>query len=1157
MSQTTQPVDIQAMDLSGYSLIEASAGTGKTFTLSHLYLRLIISPEANISEAPLTVKQILVVTFTNAATVELKTRIRKILQQALAVCEDLNDSESLLFAIVENAIANQGQEQVQQRLRQALLAMDEAAIFTIHGFCQKVLNEYRFFTNSAGELQLLQEQGDLLNEVIADIWRKYFYSINPDQADVLLSLAKSPMALASAISSSLTDDLPEVEQPFSQVDDFKKLVNKAETAWVEQQDAIKAKFDEKGLGRSYTTKNLPGLFSQLDEFCQSAQAYRFLKNSKLDALRQSVVVEKTAAAKNSIAFSLFDVLDELFECQEKIDEQLLAFCRYQCQHALEAQKADLGLLSFDDLINRLQQLLSGDNDTARKLCDALRVDYPVALIDEFQDTDSKQLAIFTQIYNNQPGQGLLFIGDPKQAIYSFRGGDIHSYFYAKSQVAESKRYSLATNYRSLGQLIDNINTLFTLNPSAFVANDFGDFVKVQSCNDDLSQGLQLNGKPYSFSKLSLDKSLDKSALLQNQAAEKTAEFIAGLLQGDAILKHQKVQPKQIAVLVRSNKQARLMQKKLSQKGLNSIFLSRDSVLASEQFMQMQIILQAVMQALDSKAVSSALALGCMGFNGNELSLLQADAAQFFKQQEKFIKAQGLWLSQGFMPMWQYLNQAFAMPLHLLGQSMGERKLSNFNQIAEVFQKKCAIFKQPAQQLQHFLTLQEASDSDEQSMRLESENNLIEIVTMHRSKGLEYDVVCCPFLFVAPNADRSSFVRVYQEGQAGFSYLPKHKASKEVLEQAKQDAFAEEVRILYVALTRAKYHINICFDYVKGADKSALWHVLLGQQNTIKTVDYPIFNAAFANFTGFLENPVINSISGAPEDLGFKLHPPLQFSRNLQFHYVARSYSALVRNLHSAAPQESGLEQEAFIETVVKEDSIFSFYKGARAGNFMHDVFEFASFQANPDELQEKVLWALEKYQFPTEPWQRILTMHFHQCFQSRLSENGLALHQLAPKQLKKEMAFQLYANKTSGDKIAHILSRYRGGSSAFSLQDISGLFIGFIDLLFEYQGKYYVLDYKSNYLGDVVADYLPEALQQSIEEHNYDLQYLIYLAALQRYLKTRLADYSYQQHIGGVYYLYLRGIGHGDTQAGIHFALPEKHIIDAIEALFQQGEYTL
>lgn len=1148
-------VNVETLNVAGYSLIEASAGTGKTFTLSHLYLRLVILPEQNIATEALTAKQILVVTFTNAATVELKTRIRKILQQALQALETPEDSEPLLLAIVNKAIAQQGKKTVQQLLRQALLGMDEAAIFTIHGFCQKVLNEYRFFTQSAGEQQLLQDQSELINEVVADFWRKHFYAIDALEADVLLSLAKTPGALATTLSNTLGFETKEQQQAFTKLSEFKNLLSQAQQMWQEQQHTIKAKFDEKGLGRSYTTRNLPGLYAQLDELCEIAEAYRFLKNSKLDTLRQSVVDEKTAGAKNSIAFSLFDVLDDLFACIEAIDDELLAFCRYQCQQALDTEKAQKGLLSFDDLISRLQQLLGNESPSASALCSQLRGDYPVALIDEFQDTDSKQLDIFTQIYQNQEGQGLLFIGDPKQAIYSFRGGDIHSYFSAKKQVADDKRYTLATNYRSLGQLIDNINTLFSINPKAFVADDFGEFVKVGAANNDSSQGLHIGGKPYSFSILSLDKELNKAAMLQNQAGDKTAEFIAGLLQGEASLKQQPIKPNQIAVLVRSNKQARLMQKKLAQKGLNSIFLSRDSVLASEQFGQMQMLLQAVMNALDNAAVSSALALSCMGFTANSLVLLQQDTAKFFEQQEKFIHAQNLWQAQGFMPMWQYLNQAFAMPENLLSQSGGERKLSNFNQIAEIFQKQCAIYKQPAQQLQHFLHLQEASDSDEQSMRLESESHLIEIVTMHRSKGLEYDIVCCPFLFAGPASDRSGFVRVYQEGQTGFSYLPKQKASQEVLEQAKQDAFAEEIRILYVALTRAKYHLNITFDYVKAVDKSALWHVLYGQNNSMKLIDYPMFNAVFENFNGFVRDPVIASRSHTQAKASKTLTPPLVFKRAIKPDYVARSYSALVRNLSSAAPKEIGLEQEVYVASQLQEDSIFSFYKGARAGNFMHDVFEFTAFNASQQALNENVAWALEKYQFPLNPWQGVLTQHFYQCLQTPLDGEALMLSALPEEKVKKEMAFALYANKTNGQSIAEILSRYRSGSSAFSLQNIEGMFIGFIDLLFEYQGKFYVLDYKSNYLGDSVEDYLPDALQQSIEEHNYDLQYLIYVAALQRYLKTRLSNYNYQKHIGGVYYLYLRGLGHGTEHTGIHFSKPPQDIIDAIEALFQEGEY--
>jgi exodeoxyribonuclease V beta subunit len=1192
-------LDLKKIALNGFNLIEASAGTGKTFTISHLYLRLVLKAQQGLLDAPLNVEQILVVTFTNAATEELKDRIRAILVEALTLLRSggYETGDDLLAEIINEALTEHSAPELIARLRQSIYKMEDAAVFTIHGFCQRVLSEFSFFSGQQIEQTLTTNASDMLSLIAEKYWRENFYKVDEKLAALIQKQWKTPDDLRKYYQPFLAEQASESESIDTVLAQFNSSFKALQEAWLSDKKWVYDKFEEGGFGQSYTKKTIPKRLDALKHFVENPSfALLQIFDNDLNTLRQSVLDEKLAKAKNSIASESFALLDTLFALAQSISENLLLETHSGYKQAVEQYKQDNAYLFFDDLIARLHAILKSESPLAMQLTEALRQQYPVALIDEFQDTDDMQYGIFSRIYQNGEGNALFMIGDPKQAIYSFRGADIHSYFTARNQVSEKKRYTLDTNWRSLPTLVANINQLFSIHDEAFVQQDFPAFVQVQSpeafnnmqalefAAEDVGEGeSSVNSVKACMSLLALSESEGSIDAIRQEAAEKTAALIKPLLETEQYVNGKLIEPRDIAVLVRTGSQAKLLQTVFSSFGVNSIFLAKDSVLNSIECAAFVQLIASVLEPFKEASIYTALANDLIGKTQAELLAIKAESECYFSHQAVFIEALTLWQKKGFLTMWQYLLSHYGIAERLLSQTQGERRLTNLNQVAEIFQQQTVHFDKVLQQFEHFKQVVKAAveDDDYQRIRLDSEANLVQIITMHKSKGLEYPIVFCPFLFEKAQAVKAKPQRVNNRQDNTKTVI--WQISDEQKNELQKAQFAEDIRLLYVALTRAKYHLSFCFGKVKDVDKSALWHLLFSQAVKSKNLTEAEILDAFSRFDACVINPKLKASALRSTEKQTDIIGARTFTRRLPTSFIARSYSALLdktTQASSANSAEDSLQTLAndektefdvkrdepeippfLLEQTISEDefeeTIFHFPKGSDAGNFMHLVLENIAFSATKAEIKKEVECQLQRFNFALEPWTEVVSEHFYRLLNKpllneSLSSTNCCLADLSEQAVLKEMGFHLKAKKTDGLAIAKLLSRYRGGAAVSSFNIIDGLFKGFIDLLFEHHGQYFVVDYKSNFLGNSCDDYSHTAMHESIEEHQYDLQYLIYLAALQRFLKTRLNNYSYDKHIGGVYYLFLRGMNN-DNNAGIYYAKPDAKTIDAFEALFFQA----
>lgn len=1164
-----QPLDINTLPLHGVRLIEASAGTGKTYTIASLYLRLLL-------ERGLSVKQILVVTFTNAATEELRDRIRKRIREALQLLQNGGEGVDQVLQQILNQLTDQ--KSAVQRLKDALTLLDEAAVFTIHGFCQRMLSENAFESGSLFDAEFITDEGDYLRAIAEDFWRSRFYVLDEDDAEWVANNWRGPTALLSEVRRYLNRHelqiIPQVsvDQLNGLLAQRRQLIGEVQQQWQLHGEEIRELFSSyPGFnGNKYRKPSVQQALQGMDQF--SGQTNPLHLPERLELLTASKLasgMKKGYEPPEHRFFNLCDALQDSWAEPERMRRFMIVqqFIDYG-RETLAERKALHNVISTDDLLIHLQAALSGK--AAEPLAAHIRRQYPLAMIDEFQDTDPVQYAIFRAIYHQQPECGLYMIGDPKQAIYSFRGADIFTYMQARHDTAQ--HYTLDTNWRSSSRLIDGVNQLFQSAAQPFIYGDDIQFHPVNAAGQADKSPLLINAQPViplqvwqvdrePGSNKAISKGHAKS-LLSQRTAQQIAQLLNQGVQGVATLGEQPLQPKDIAVLVRSHSEAEEVQQALRAYHIASAYISRDSVFNSREAEALGRLLLAVSEPSNERRLRASLCDDLIGLSANQLLLSLEDDNRWERLLEQFQHYHAQWRDHGFVAMFQSLLHQQNIPQKLLASEQGERALSNLLQLAELLQ---AASKQQhgMDGLLHWYHQQlEAKGEDEaRQLRLESDEALVQIVTIHKSKGLEYPVVFLPFIYGSMPTRNKEPLLFHQPTDNQLMLDLGSQRYEQHYGLADKERLAEELRLLYVALTRAKHLCYLAWGQISGAAESALGYLLHGAEMAGLSDEQLLTRwRSLAQ-----QHPTAIAVTTLPDVSGERyqgtLHAdgPLHarsFAGHIERSWQVSSFSALTsqRGHQALAVDYDGGELASPISAPQIQD-IFSFPRGANAGVMMHSLFENIDFsQRQGKTVAEVTAEQLSKYGFD-EAWQAVIETMVNNVLNTVLDEKtGLSLAQINNNQRLIELEFYYpiaNLNAVKLNKAMNGLADYPGEGAALNFAPHQGIMVGFIDLVFEYQGRYYIADYKSNHLGDQLSDYSSPQLKSAMQQHRYDLQYLIYTVALHRYLKQRLADYDYSSHFGGVYYLFLRGITpQQGSGSGVFFDRPAQSLIEGLDKLF-------
>ncbi|MGB0662413.1 MAG: exodeoxyribonuclease V subunit beta [Pontibacterium sp.] len=1281
--------EVKALDpltfaIRGRQLIEASAGTGKTFTIATLYLRMILGCGGTPTDRQLTPKDILVVTFTEAATQELRDRIRKRLmsakQSALVLLAALNNEslgsleeiplegiDPVVAMLWQQALATHVNEPARlglvvkrwaKRLEHSANQMDEAEIFTIHGFCQRMLKRHAFESGSLFECELAPDTESLKHHAVFDFWRKRFYQADPNLVDDMLAAWPNPYGLLKAINAMWNSADAKIEPPVASLNLAEELGKlEAQTsdfkqAWRNNSDDLLALIQNSGADkRTYSKRYLPADLNKIAQWCESDdEGFNGDIAKTLEKYTQTRLVEKTKKGEPPL-HSLFEQIETLLAAQVPVKAILLGQAIAEVRQRFDAQKQQAQIMSFDDLLGNLDDALSGPYQA--QLSEAIRGQFPVALIDEFQDTDEKQFRIFSSIYPlGRDDSALVMIGDPKQAIYGFRGADIFTYIQAKRSADQI--WTLGTNWRSTTSMIGAVNSLFEYSPAPFIYQQDIPFLPVQSAGfaDKSPLTSANNSADTSEPEASLvfwhpaaqDESADglmSSGEYLDVFAEATAAEIERLLNQQSHLGDTPLQAGDMAVLVRSRGEAAKVRDALLARGLASVYLSnRDSVFASQEAEDLARILVAVLQPHNERLLKAALASPIFALSYRDIDQLNQDERQWELLVAEFEGYNQVWRGQGVLPMLRRLMHQRKVATRLMQEPAGERRLTDYMHLGELLQTASAELESQTALIRWLAkSIANANgDLSEQQLRLESEQNLVQIVTIHKSKGLEYPVVFLPFIAKPPREPNPLYHNSDDE-------LVWHlEADDEVKALATKEQLAEELRLLYVALTRPVHRCYLGVADVKVGNSKALKFTtsalgyLFASQAEPELLEQEI--SALTWLKGFVsscnndasEQPLAvlaplpqwannEATSGLPtptahaETISNPTKPQPEggawqvrsLAQKIERRWRVTSYSGLTYH-HSHQHDGTATASQGALETLpdslagagamdmdaandqgVSVDaaspmneldeavpSIFTFAKGAHAGTFLHSLFEEVSFpRVHGPELPDTVAEACELAGFSVEPWAEVLTDLVRQVVAQPLVPNQWSLANIEDADRWVEMEFTLpieHLNAKRLDALCRSHDELSAQASPVEFEQVSGMLKGFIDLLVRIDGKYYVIDYKSNHLGMQPQDYTQEAMANAMIDHRYDLQYQIYSLALHRLLSLRLPNYDYEQHFGGVYYLFLRGMtrtqlepispelaeANGEQPSnGIFYTRPSKAFITGLDNLFKGESVTV
>ncbi|MEL7834540.1 exodeoxyribonuclease V subunit beta [Fodinibius sp. Rm-B-1B1-1] len=1199
-----KPFDIA---FSGINLVEASAGTGKTYNITSLYIRALIERDVSVSN-------ILVVTYTEAATKELKDRLLSRIRESIAVLkkgEVDNENDQFLHELLTHT---DDHKQAIARLNRAVRTFDESAIHTIHGFCYQVLQEQAFESRAMYDAEMIGDDSELVLEAVDDYWRNWVAEVSQNPAkkplyNLLLNKGYNPEKFAVKVGQHIgksyldiiPSNVPSVSEIQHELNDLRSIFEQMQNNWKSDRDEILSLLLSDCMnGRKYRKDYLANWFSYMDEFLTSdfidIQPFEQFTN-----FTQSVLEDNLNKGYDQIpAHSFFDLaeeylsqLDSILQFEITFKKDLLHFLRNE----LDQKKEELQVLSYDDLLLRLRNALL-DGEQGIHLADRLRQKYPIAMVDEFQDTDPNQYDIFRTVYKDSNG-ALFMIGDPKQSIYSFRGADVFSYLKAKRDAPAENTFDLGRNFRSVPTLIEGLNTLWGEHDNPFILDQIPyESVKPGKNREDYQSLVEYDNRypPIRFRNLSLeDRDQFNKAEAKEMVAEDTAQEIERLIEGGkskAIkIGKNSVEAKDIAVLVRTHDQASMMAEALRKRKIKSVQYSQESVFDSVEAGWVEILLKAVVEPANESRIKAALALPLTTFSAKEIYDIEEDEQRWLSVLEQFREWHQLWQEKSFSAMFRSLINKTNIAEHIIQHSEGERRLTNLLHLGELLQAESRNQKSGMRGLLKWLAKKRQEDNrqqwDEEQLRLESDEELVKIVTMHRSKGLEYPIVFCPFLWHGPKYSDYGKPLVYHDpDNLEKTYLDLHGKSDDDRNEKRliiaKEELSESLRLAYVAMTRAEHCCYLSWAYAKRSEFSPLGYLFLEPEKvhdllveTISTSYRGIGNEPFEDSLQQLceeypqyftleapsAKPTIDKQTNLFDDNGKNEFLTKSFTRQtpLNTGYQVSSFSSLSSWMEEDDPDMPDYDQfmdynDIQVDSGYKTEfrSIFTFPKGPQPGTCIHNIFENIDF-ANPEK---EIIADHLQMQGIDEQWMPVVADMLETVLNKPLlpTDSKLTLSAIDEEKLIPEMEFYYQNSDIKTRKLLRIIRNENTPQWDNRGRAESGFLKGFIDLTFEFNGKFYLLDYKTNFLGDSIQDYSQEYLIDEMQEASYDLQYHIYTVALHRFLQKRLLNYSYQKHFGGAFYLFLRGMN-DEGREGIYFDCPDEEVITKLDEYIRGGKH--
>lgn len=1147
---TPSPVSsIDQIDLDAHAIIEASAGTGKTYTIENLVVALLKSGKIAALE------EVLVVTFTEKAASELKDRIRRNIKKEL----EKNKSQILLISL-EN--------------------FDSASIFTIHGFCNKILQEFAFENGEQFQTQLIDDRL-VFEEMLYFIMREKWPERYRENLKNILAISQFPGSTAGGVSSwehkviemalRYQPQGNDIFKPGSN-NDLVFLIHEAEarcSACFDQLEQLVGvidiqRIDTSDLLKRYSTLNinknsmerrlriLKGLLLLIVEHRTSSlklhDIWKYI--SSLDLGTDGFTELNTRWIKERPDYEeklprLLDIIRILEELRSidfpTLQNLLIAITIEDIKRLSLEYKQSRGFISYDDMIVRVHTALTSDPSPS-PLKKVLQKKYRYALVDEFQDTDMLQWKIFKNIFLHGSNHRLFIIGDPKQSIYGFRGADVHAYYIARDEMLKSfnaRYYSLNNNWRSSPGLIEFYNLLFSGDKWFSDSN-------IRYLPNQYPEEKKINTHKNSRSICVLNCGVCNGTSAQYRSARHIARELRTLI-------HLKpVDLSSIAILVTKWKEAEAIEKHLQAEHIKYSYYKKEGLYQSKEVLELFYLLAAIASPYDLSARKKALITRffripiCQLLHYSDTDYDPAVSMLFAR-----------WIGYADQKNWPDLFQSIINDTGILFLPLSddhERVLINYRSVLQNLEIEAYRNNYSIQDMLDYLTsLRSRDSSSHENYNIEAidvDQPGVQILTIHASKGLEFDTV-----FIAGGFTKKT------KAEFWIYHANNHRVFDLVMDPKNKEYYdleinSEHERLFYVAMTRAKEQLYIpLFEPSKRSKNTAgilgkklselLKNIKAGKMimwldissdagQTATQTSKALSLSEHLSETVLLPDPLFPNL--AVSFLDRKIHID-SFSGIKQqiYHHDERSDTRAMFG-HSVSKSDDDDERFAIAETI-GYDQLSELPRSKETGIMLHAILEQIDFyRAGMHTRPEDLIT-----QDPTSLAIINMAIQRHLSITSIMDSNTIASQ--AAHMLWQTLNTSLDGSdlllKNQHQKIHEVEFYYPAPTPSNVIPDMhykNGFLHGFIDMIFIYQGKYFILDWKSNYIDQ---GYSPAILKKNIHEMHYDLQISIYFSAVIRWLKTSIADYNYNSHFGGIYYLYLRGMDSKNSQSGIYFFRPD------------------
>lgn len=1174
--------DPMAVPLEGTQLVNASAGTGKTHGLALLVLRVLLETPWADRERENPLRHVLAVTYTKAATAELGERVRRFIRRALTAMEaplDADGGDPVLALVLRARQNAPGRERDRvNNLEAALTGFDEAAIHTIHSFCQLVLREHAFETGTRFDAELAADPAPLLREIVHDFWRREVAAApRPVAAAVVKWCGVQPDVLLKFLASTLNHPDLELRGPEWDPNAILAARHGLDAYWKANRKTSCDRYLREGTLNRFSSlgpdkvATFAGMVDRLVEDC--------LFSEKLDG----ILKEGTSFTDDILRGEYTRFRETLKSAGPALRKGLRHFAAAELSRRKEARN----LLHYGDLLTRLRDALRREDAASRSLRDAVRRRYRAVFVDEFQDTDPVQYEIFRRLFDGGKAP-VFFIGDPKQSIYRFRGADVEAYLHAEHHAAAT--WTLRENRRSTERFVEACNRLYTApglsapGPAGTAGEGgwypFGSsriaYEPVVARGARAGEGLRRAGDPCPplvVWHLGGRDPVTRQEERQRLVVRAIGEEIAALTDGSFTLPdpsrpggRRAVHPGDVAVLVRAHYQGDQVRRELARRGIPAVQGRSASVFDTPEARELRLLLAAVAEPASPGRVRTALLTSLMGVTIPELGSFDEEGTAWESWLLRFHAWNRLWRGQGFGALSQALIAGAGVRRRLLGRDDALRRVTNLTHLLDLLQSRAGVLaRRPGEMLallDRWVSGGKGSDGDEETqLRLESDARAVRVLTVFVAKGLEFPVVFSPFhARDADGAEEDDFYHA-PPGPGGIPGLVLDLTGAGV-EQAASERWEEDLRLFYVAVTRAVYRAYLYFSddpenpSESGSKRSAERHMLRDCRE---------------RFAGFEEHAQLRAIRDpaptAPAVPPGETAPPpaglarRSFRGTVDTRWGVFSFTRLSHSVERREPPRPGAD--AGTADAPGAEGLFGFPGGEVAGSALHKVLERVPWDLGADGVEATARPVLERFGLARrddgEDWAPRVARALEGVLRTDLAVDGvppspagegtgpLRLCDVGTGDRVSEMPFHfpLGPNRLA-DLFAGSGLKTRSGGDA----EVRGFLSGAIDAVFRWSGRYYILDWKSNRLGVRPEDYAKPALEAAMAGHGYTLQCDLYTLALHRHLRARLGKtYDPDRHVGGVFYLFLRGMAPGRRE-GILFRRYDDADLRRLDALY-------